>query len=278
MSRLPLYDNNELYCEKILQKNLPKPDLSNAGLRFNKFCGRWRNDKWSMSFDKNTSKGNPPPKAEIIRLFARKLSENSKSYQNKLAQLKALNIRRNKMLEPYELSATILKTQGTFITGMGNPHPVENGFTWHHTLGVPYIPGSSVKGMVRDWAENWLDKKKPELLRIFGSDSKDNSSNKSIGSVIFHDVIPTKPVQLKEEIMTPHYGKYYEEGVVPGDWLSPVPIHFLAVDSNQEFHFMVTPRKQQNKQDAKTCMKWLVEAIANIGIGGKTSSGYGIFY
>ena len=34
------------------------------------------------------------------------------------------------------------------VTGMGNPHPLESGFTWHPTLGMPYLPGSAV-GLVR---------------------------------------------------------------------------------------------------------------------------------
>ena len=31
-----------------------------------------------------------------------------------------------------------------FVTGLGNAHPVENGFSWHPTLGTPYLPGAAV--------------------------------------------------------------------------------------------------------------------------------------
>ena len=44
-------------------------------------------------------------------------------------------------------------TDWHFVTGMGNPHPVENGFSWHQTLSVPYLMGSTVKGLVRAWVE-----------------------------------------------------------------------------------------------------------------------------
>ncbi len=38
-------------------------------------------------------------------------------------------------------------------TGLGNPHPVENGFSFLSPYGVPYVPGSGIKGVVRRAAE-----------------------------------------------------------------------------------------------------------------------------
>ena len=38
-------------------------------------------------------------------------------------------------------------------TGLGNPHPVENGFAFLSPYGVPYIAGSGVKGVLRRAAE-----------------------------------------------------------------------------------------------------------------------------
>lgn len=38
-------------------------------------------------------------------------------------------------------------------TGLGNPHPVENGFAFISPYGIPYLAGSSVKGVVRRAAE-----------------------------------------------------------------------------------------------------------------------------
>lgn len=38
-------------------------------------------------------------------------------------------------------------------TGLGNPHPVENGFSFLSPYGIPYLPGSGVKGVVRRAAE-----------------------------------------------------------------------------------------------------------------------------
>ncbi len=49
-----------------------------------------------------------------------------------------------------------------FVTGMGMEHPLENGFAFLDPYGVPYLPGSSVKGVVRRAAEE---------LALFEADS-----------------------------------------------------------------------------------------------------------
>ena len=40
-----------------------------------------------------------------------------------------------------------------FTTGLGNEHPLENGFAFLNPYGLPYLPGSGVKGVVRRAAE-----------------------------------------------------------------------------------------------------------------------------
>lgn len=40
-----------------------------------------------------------------------------------------------------------------FVTGMGNEHPLENGFSFLNPYGLPYLPGSSIKGVLRSAAE-----------------------------------------------------------------------------------------------------------------------------
>jgi len=49
-----------------------------------------------------------------------------------------------------------------FVTGMGMEHPLENGFAFLDPYGVPYLPGSSVKGVLRRAAEE---------LALFEADS-----------------------------------------------------------------------------------------------------------
>ena len=193
--------------------------------------------------------------------------------------------RREKLAQARGGQIATFTTEGVFFTGSGLEHPTEVGFLWHPTLGVPYLPGSSVKGLVRSYATEWLGIEAQELQRIFGGAEKKGTQELplelpgTVGSVAFLDVLPEGPVKLQAEIMTPHYSPYYQgQGqVVPGDWTSPTPIPFLAVASGQAFSFAVLPLASTDAEDAEKAMQWLEKALAYLGAGAKTAAGYGRF-
>jgi len=170
----------------------------------------------------------------------------------------------------------IYELQERFITGTGLDHPIEVGFLIHHILGVPYIPGSSIKGLVRDWAENWSQDSYKEIEEIFGYDTGDNME-KRVGKAIFLDALPYGRVNLDADIMTPHYAPYYADGECPGDWNNPVPIPFLTVAEGQRFVFFISPRTKKDVGSCSIAAKWLDGALTTIGAGAKTATGYGCF-
>ena len=47
----------------------------------------------------------------------------------------------------------LAKSIAPFATGLGNEHPLENGFAFLNPYGLPYLQGSGVKGVVRRAAE-----------------------------------------------------------------------------------------------------------------------------
>lgn len=187
-----------------------------------------------------------------------------------------------------------------FVTGLGNPHPVENGLTWHPVLGVPYLPGSMVKGLTRAWLElNDYD----ALIRkrLFGSDSKDATRAVAFGDepelisgeVIFFDALPVQPVTLMIDTMTPHMGSWYDSGDqhpggaanTPADWHAPNPVVFLAA-ADVVMSFAVTPRvrpgmtsaqREEARTLAKLASQALSDALEHLGAGAKTAAGYGTF-
>ncbi len=64
-----------------------------------------------------------------------------------------------------------------FTTGLGNEHPLENGFAFLNPYGLPYLPGSGVKGAVRRAAEELThadffgasgERTLPDVWRLFG--------------------------------------------------------------------------------------------------------------
>lgn len=194
----------------------------------------------------------------------------------------------------------VFKSPWHFVNGMGYPHPLENGFNWHASLGVPYLPGSGVKGMVRSWVETWAfdaedkaaqQQKKERLLDWFGSESKDPSEDGSLhtGKVIFFDALPIAPVRLSTDIMTPHMGDWYAKGgeiqdvtrdadKVPADWHSPNPIYFLSA-KEPVFLVSIAPRDEVVAQevDLAEVMQCVEDAFEWLGAGAKTAVGYGQF-
>jgi CRISPR-associated protein Cmr6 len=263
----------------------PKCDLtqSNVGLWFDKFCNQWgefeeggHRQLWSLK-----SKHGENPKLAWIKTVTGQKSGDSKLLNEHADRLATLG--RSLGGQSFRFV-----TISRFATGLGREHPVENGFAWHPSLGVPYLPGSSVKGLVRSWVESgWSEKAidPSEFHRIFGSDYRKGSSGYDVkrklspqsGTVIFLDAIPTEAIQLKADVMTPHYDKYYEKGEPPGDWLSPNPIPFLTVGPRQCFQFVLLPRIPAHIADVPTAASWLTEALQWLGAGAKSAVGYGRF-
>ena len=189
-----------------------------------------------------------------------------------------------------------------FVTGLGLSHPVENGFLWHPVLGVPYLPGAAVKGLVRSYMEAWDDSSESNTLREnflnwFGSEAKDPRHQKEslrAGWYVFFDALPWSRPKVKADVMTPHMGKWYECGdsiestdsqprAIPADWHDPVPVPFLVVDKPQ-LQFVVAirlprihPDRARAEEQIETVVNRLKDALGYVGAGAKTAVGYGVF-
>jgi CRISPR-associated protein Cmr6 len=233
----------------------------NFGLVWNKFF-----DGWGGNF--STAPGGPQ-KTAWINEFAGKTTGDTGRLEAETGRLKALANSLGGSCEPFTTTAP-------FVTGTGLEHPVENGFSWHHTLGVPYLSGSSVKGLVRAWAEHWEQVGEIEITRIFGSPADDGG----VGSVIVFDALPTGPVKLIAEVLTPHDGGWRQGNAdAPSDWHSPVPIPWLAIAPGAKFLFAIAPRPgaKGGADDTETAMGWLKDALEWIGAGARTAVGLGRF-
>jgi len=210
------------------------------------------------------------------------------SFMNKLEgscgdkhAIEAFAKRHFELISAQKGKAQVYTNEWHFATGMGIEHPLENGMAWHHTLGVPYIAGSGVKGMVRAYCEIWQGWEPEKVARVFGSSAGEGSS----GSYIFFDAVPLNTVALTRDVMTPHMGDWYERGGeekhdhanIPADWHAPVPVTFLAVKSCTLL-FGIAPRtKEPDTKELDELMEMLSEALEWVGAGTKTAVGYGRF-
>ncbi len=264
-----------------LAKDINAPsnkDGRHTGLWYDKFCNQWKDNPNSDNWEGLGEGG----KLEWIHTVSQKPCGDADSITEFATRQRDLVSSRNG-------DFSIFRTDGRFVTGLGRTHPVENGFAWHPTLGTPYMPGSSVKGLVRAWVESgWAEETiSPEVFhRIFGSEFRKGSPHRSLngdhsnrgGSILFLDAIPIRPTKLEADVMTPHYGPYYSQGEAPGDWHNPTPIPFLAVAHDQPFQFAIMPASNSQEGDLKTVAGWLEAALAVIGAGAKTAVGYGRFH
>jgi len=156
-----------------------------------------------------------------------------------------------------------LKTASRLVVGLGAGHVLETSLTLHHIFGIPYIPGSALKGVVR-MVSFWkiaekLDKKSDEQIKdlqkqLYEGKLSDSDENEILkhkllfgtqnfkGLLVFLDAYPEiqKNQQIFElDVMTPHYQGYYTKNQIPGDWENPNPIVFLTVKKGITFCFNV---------------------------------------
>ena len=158
------------------------------------------------------------------------------------------------------------------IVGLGSGHVQETNMTLHHVYGIPYIPGSAVKGVLRHW---WLQEKfsnnenkalkDTEFRDLFGS-------QKQRGKVQFLDAYPEQ-VRFAKDIMNPHYSEYYSGGKPPTDHQKTKLIPFLTV-KNTAFRFAFLSKDQKLLDVLKEPFE---KALEMKGIGAKTGVGYGYF-
>lgn len=120
-----------------MQKHLAGQDIA-PGHRFGLYFPVWQDD-WSRA--ESAKKDALKTVAKPLPPNSIKLAENLQKRQQALA------------LQNPQLAYFPAKSTSPFMTGIGNEHPLENGFAFLNPYGLPYLPGSSVKGVLRTTAE-----------------------------------------------------------------------------------------------------------------------------
>lgn len=181
------------------------------------------------------------------------------------------------------------KTDWRLAIGLGGASVYETSMTLHHIYGVPYIPASAIKGILRSWfIMEHFNNDEIEALKdegfclVFGSSQGDTGDLK--GAIQFFDAFPVDKPKITRDIMTPHYKNYYEKGSSPTDDQNPTPISFLTVeDTSFEFiiavnsigNIVIDLGKFKNKNVLEVISSNLIKALSEHGIGAKTAVGYG---
>jgi CRISPR type III-B/RAMP module RAMP protein Cmr6 len=181
----------------------------------------------------------------------------------------------------------VMETVSPLLCGMGNKNALEIGATFMHPYGMPYIPGSAIKGVASAYAERvggvpWRKTNAGKgddgeaSVTLFGGIQKKQSFAAAV------DVLDAwwMPVGTKSpfamDILTPHHKGYYagrSDPPPPDGTESPTPVTFLVIKPGEKFLFAVRGQEPLRRL-AKALIRQAFEAD---GAGGKTRSGYGRF-
>jgi len=161
----------------------------------------------------------------------------------------------NNLKSVYLIESKLFKPEYKLIIGLGSPSVYEISLTLNHIYGIPYIPGQTIKGVLRNYVINkffdlsekdrlniakkvlnkelmdFEDLKKEQKQRVYKEIAKEKESKalenelfkfifgsqNNQGNIIFFDTFPDGEIKIDIDIINNHFPEYYEdkEGKVP---------------------------------------------------------------
>lgn len=264
--------------KSILDQGRRPADGDNVGLWMDKLVHRQRDD-WKLK--------------EEVRRFS--LQQFCRTWKSELGKAAAERLADTvAQLHRGNFGRGVAKPLGRLLVGGGRAAATETSITFHPIWGVPIVPGSALKGIAR--AELATELSPAEAEEIFGTTDR-------AGLLTFYDAVPVKgEFTLALDGQTPHHGKYYgtegddddrpqenrgrrrddavgsDASDAPTDADSPVPFSFLTVVKT-EFAVYMGARVPSDAARSVLAKAWnaLTTTLADVGVGGKTSAGYGRF-
>lgn len=172
---------------------------------------------------------------------------------------------------------------GRLVIGLGAKGVLEAGLRVEPTWGVPVLPGSALKGLAAAAAHQLVSgdwKKSAGWPRAKAANPPSSFENlfgtrDAAGLVIFHDAwwVPDENyLPFAPDIMTVHHGDYYQskgKPPAPTDFDTPTPVAFMTVTGR----YLVVLEGEENW--CRAAEKLLELGLSQLGIGAKTSAGYG---
>lgn len=264
-----------------------RPELHNLNVHGDTHAGLWL-DKYLTHQSKVPERNGDDPEhvKEARANLMRNVAETVKTpvgYQD-LAKYRVRRMEAAPASSKRELR--FYQTTGRMVVGLGEFSASEVGIQLERTWGTPVIPGSALKGLAASVAHRYTDddawnrgntpddKKRQSHQTLFGATD-------SGGKVTFHDAwwVPTanKNLPFAADIMTVHHKSYYTDAndiPAPDGTESPVPVSFLSVKPGTVFAIALEA-SAENQAWLKAAWDLLDYGLEQLGVGAKTSSGYG---
>ncbi|MFN0069707.1 MAG: type III-B CRISPR module RAMP protein Cmr6 [Limisphaerales bacterium] len=198
-------------------------------------------------------------------------------------------------------AVTIGQLEGRLAINLADGLIQNTGISLDRLFGLPFIPGSAIKGVCRHTALEEL-KAAPAGPRteifmrfraVFGTADNDFENGElrpfrqmlgdfpenQKGAVAFLPAYPVNEARVVVDLTNVHHPEYYRTGR-PED-LSverPLPNPFPAVETGAQFAFcLVLNGISEEPALLPAAVRWLETALTVRGLGAKTASGYGWF-
>jgi CRISPR-associated protein Cmr6 len=250
---------------------------------------------------------------EIIEGGDSKVIENFVSYFNSIASERLvlaydcsrvrslLEESRRYVVEVYEKAGSIFgssfiiigRLESRLLVHARSPTlPLDISLAWDPVLNLPYIPASTVKGVVRSYLTmNNVTVEGLSVDDLLGEARKSEHEAEElahVGYIVFFDAYPVgcEKTLVEPDVITPHYSEV--EGRVDETSVKPRPIVFPTIAPRTTIYFPVAvnvnrARRLKDKgkiaklAEGNTVNEILehVQRALEIGIGAKTSIGYG---
>lgn len=175
--------------------------------------------------------------------------------------------------------------EGRLIVGLGGETVHETGITLLRPWGVPYIPGSALKGLAHHYATYLMKDaagisalNADHMRVLFGTPKHASYITWFDAWYIWGSAPSNQPLAL--DTLTVHHPAYYRTGGagtgeawrrLPTDFDDPNPVSFLSARGA-----WLLALRGPTPEWTGTAMTILTRALAAWGAGGKTSSGYGL--
>ncbi|GDY29088.1 type III-B CRISPR module RAMP protein Cmr6 [Gandjariella thermophila] len=196
-------------------------------------------------------------------------------HRRRLAAARGLLRRRGR---GYAARALLIRPQWRVVVGHGEDSVQDTSLTLSPSYGVPMWPASGLKGLAAAHARSVLDADR--VRRLFGAPRPGEPDVDGRGAVTILDALPDADPRPRVvvDVLTPHVKPYYDEAnddhrtlvTPPAEYHNPVPVQFLAVEGGAFRTLLLGP-----PSDVDDVVELLRDAADQLGIGGKTSAGYG---
>ncbi|TYQ16299.1 UNVERIFIED_CONTAM: CRISPR type III-B/RAMP module RAMP protein Cmr6 [Acetivibrio alkalicellulosi] len=239
-----------------------------------------------------------------LKSSRQRMEQNVDMYNNGIREY--IHISNKEVFIPANQIFNLKTSYPGLLIGIGNVHATGDikeeialGFTLDYVTGQPYIPGSTVKGVLRNKFRHWecikeiAEEIKPDFagnlndsiirkleLNVFGEDNErtDCPSAPNKRDIFFDAVISNGTSEntiMEFDNITPH--RQSDELL---ELAEPNPLTLVKIRPNVEFEFRF--RLQSNvieglEFDAFFKKKLFRRILFDFGIGAKTNVGYGYF-